>query len=52
MRADVTPSPCPLPHWGRGMHGGIISIPLPRRGGEGRVRGLYDVEDTFMKVLD
>src|SRR5439155_26546457 len=50
--ATCSPSPCPLPPWGGGIRnesapeGGFI--PLPPRGGEGRVRGPVDEQDTVM----
>jgi len=43
-----------LPHWGRGIrkeegkHDEDLCIPLPRLGGEGRVRGPPDAIDPFM----
>src|SRR5712692_6296859 len=39
LRWWPSPSPCPLPQWGRGIQGiSLFDIPLPSRG-EGRVRG-------------
>jgi hypothetical protein len=56
MREDMLPLTLPSPPLGeRDTHRGkapTILIPLPRRGGEGRVRGPYDAEDTSMKVLE
>jgi hypothetical protein len=47
----------PSPQWGRGIRTAkgrvrrLILIPLPRRGGEGRVRGRFDQTELFMKIL-